>query len=97
MAGKRAFFDDDEFEIKEPVLVEETPKEEKPKPSEKKPKRETPADALASLAEAMEKKPTNKTCGFYLSVEAIEKLDKAAKQLKCNKSAVLDTLIKKYL
>lgn len=97
MAGKRAFFDDDEFEIKEPVTVEATTVEEKPQPSTKKHKQEAPTAALASLAEAIEKKPTNKTCGFYLSVEAIEKLDKAAKQLKCNKSAVLDTLIKKYL
>lgn len=97
MAGKKAFFDDDEFEItEEPVVVEEAPVVEEPKQPKRKPKTEAPA-ALASLAEAIEKKPTNKTCGFYLSVEAIEKLDKAAKQLKCNKSAVLDTLIKKYL
>lgn len=94
MAGKKAFFDDDEFEItEEPVVVEEAPVV---KETKRKPKTEAPA-ALASLAEAIEKKPTNKTCGFYLSVEAIEKLDKAAKQLKCNKSAVLDTLIKRYL
>lgn len=72
----------------EPV-VEETP-----------PVVETPASepvATTSLADMIEHKPEGKTCGFYLSSEAIKKLDKAAKQLKCSKSKALDLLIRKYL
>lgn len=53
--------------------------------------------ATTSLADMIEQKPEGKTCGFYLSTEAIKKLDKAAKQLKCSKSKALDLLIRKYL
>lgn len=53
--------------------------------------------ASASLADMIEQKPEGKSCGFYLSSEAIKKLDKAAKQLKCSKSKALDLLIRKYL
>ena len=63
---------------------------------------ETPVPAPApaateSLADMIEQKPEGKTCGFYLSTEAITKLNKAAKQLKCSKSKALDLLIRKYL
>ena len=53
--------------------------------------------ATTSLADMIEQKPEGKSCGFYLSSEAIKKLDKAAKQLKCSKSKALDLLIRKYL
>ena len=49
------------------------------------------------LAGKMEPKPEGKTVGFYLSNDAIKKLDKLAKQLKCSKSKALDTLIKNVL
>lgn len=73
----------------DPPAVEETPQ----------PVVETPAApaATTTLADMIEQKPEGKTCGFYLSSEAIKKLDKAAKQLKCSKSKALDLLIRKYL
>ena len=52
------------------------------------------SDPLAGL---VVEKPEGKSCGFYLSSEAIKKLDKAAKQNKCSKSKVLDTLIRNSL
>jgi hypothetical protein len=69
----------------EPVVVPETPAEEPVA---------TPTDLLAGLTPA---KPEGKTTGFYLSTEAIKLLDKAAKQNKCSKSKVLDTLIRNAL
>ena len=45
----------------------------------------------------IEVKEVTRSCSFTLTPEAIKKLDKAAKQLKCSKSKALDTLIKKYL
>ena len=68
-----------------PPVVEETP-----------PVVEQAAPAK-SLADMIEQKPEGKTCGFYLSSEAIKKLEKTAKQLKCSKSKALDLLIRKYL
>lgn len=55
------------------------------------------APPATTLADMIEPKPEGKSCGFYLSSEAIKKLDKAAKQLKCSKSKALDLLIRKYL
>lgn len=76
-----------------PPVVEETPK-----PVVETPTTPTPAPvATTSLADMIEPKPEGKSCGFYLSSEAIKKLDKAAKQLKCSKSKALDLLIRKYL
>lgn len=97
--GKSAFFNDDEFEIEEPVLDDPVKPEQ---PYKQPPVAETPAPApepvaTTSLADMIEQKPEGKTCGFYLSTEAIKKLDKAAKQLKCSKSKALDLLIRKYL
>ena len=45
----------------------------------------------------IEVKEVTRSCSFTLTPEAIKKLDKAAKQLKCSTSKALDTLIKKYL
>ena len=45
----------------------------------------------------IEVKEITRSCSFTLTPEAIKKLEKAAKQLKCSKSKALDTLIKTYL
>lgn len=42
----------------------------------------------------IEQKPEGKSYGFYLSVEAAEKLEKLAKQNKCSKSKALDVLLR---
>lgn len=42
----------------------------------------------------IEQKPEGKSYGFYLSVEAAEKLEKLAKQNKCSKSKALDALLR---
>ncbi len=55
----------------------------------------TPPVANDNPLEGMiEPKQTGKACGFYLSVEAIEKLEKLAKQNKCSKSKALDALLR---
>ena len=74
----------------EPVVEENPPVVETPAPAPE-------PVATTSLADMIEQKPEGKTCGFYLSTEAIKKLNKAAKQLKCSKSKALDLLIRKYL
>lgn len=57
----------------------------------------TPAPQENPLLGMIEVKEVTRSCSFTLTPEAIKKLDKAAKQLKCSKSKALDTLIKKYL
>lgn len=49
------------------------------------------------LAGMIEQKPEGKSYGFYLSIEAMEKLEKLAKQNKCSKSKALDTLLRSLL
>ena len=49
------------------------------------------------LAGMIETKPEGKSYGFYLSNEAIAKLEKLAKQNKCSKSKALDTLLRSIL
>lgn len=49
------------------------------------------------LAGMIEQKPEGKSCGFYLSSEAIQKLDNLAKTNKCSKSKALDTLLRSLL
>lgn len=64
------------------------------------PSKVTPAAAASQenpLLGMIEVKEVTRSCSFTLTPEAIKKLDKAAKQLKCSKSKALDTLIKKYL
>ena len=46
------------------------------------------------LSKFVEPKSEGKSCSFYLSHEAIKKLDKLAKQLKCSKSKALDILLR---
>ena len=45
----------------------------------------------------IETKQEGKSYGFYLSNEAISKLEKLAKQNKCSKSKALDTLLRSIL
>lgn len=45
----------------------------------------------------IEKKDEGKSYGFYLSNEAVSKLEKLAKQNKCSKSKALDTLLRSLL
>lgn len=45
----------------------------------------------------IEKKPEGKSYGFYLSNEAMNKLEKLAKQNKCSKSKALDALLRSIL
>lgn len=58
------------------------------------PATEEPVVTTNFLASKLEPKDEGKTVGFYLSTEAIKKIDKLAKQLKCSKSKALDTLIR---
>lgn len=44
-----------------------------------------------------ESKQEGKSCGFYLSFEAIELLENFARDNRCSKSKALDTLILKVL
>lgn len=44
-----------------------------------------------------ESKQEGKTCGFYLSYEAIDLLDDFARTNRCSKSKALDTLILQVL
>lgn len=56
-----------------------------------KDKKVNPLDGL------IENKPEGKSYGFYLSNEAVSKLEKLAKQNKCSKSKALDMLLKNIL
>lgn len=71
----------------------EPPKQPEPVPVTPEP----PVQEANPLAGLVVEKPDGKSCGFYLSSEAISKLEKAAKQNKCSKSKVLDTLIRNSL
>ena len=53
--------------------------------------KQNPLDGL------IETKQEGKSYGFYLSNEAISKLEKLAKQNKCSKSKALDTLLRSIL
>lgn len=57
-------------------------------------KEETVVKTSNPLEGKIEQKQTGKPCGFYLSVEAIETLEKLAKQNKCSKSKALDALLR---
>lgn len=69
----------------EPEVVEEVVEEVKPK---------TKTNPLAGMIES---KPDSKSYGFYLSDEAVAKLEKLAKQNKCSKSKALDMLLRSIL
>lgn len=66
-------------------------KEEPIAPVEEK---EKPVNPLAGK---IKKKEEGKSYGFYLSSEAIAKLEKLAKQNKCSKSKALDLLLRNIL
>jgi hypothetical protein len=58
---------------------------------------ETPKPVKAGnnpLAGMIEQKPEGKSYGFYLSSEAVQNLEKLAKQNKCSKSKALDALLR---
>lgn len=81
-----------------PGSKQEQPKvEEVAQPEPVQVPEEAPATQSDPLAGLVTEKPEGKSCGFYLSSEAIKKLDKVAKQNKCSKSKVLDTLIRNSL
>lgn len=69
----------------EPPVVKEVLE---PPVEEKKAEKENPLEGM------IEQKPEGKSYGFYLSVEAAEKLEKLAKQNKCSKSKALDALLR---
>ncbi len=54
-------------------------------------------DDTNPLEGKIEKKSEGKSCGFYLSSEAIAKLDELAKVNKCSKSKALDALLRNLL
>lgn len=56
--------------------------------------KEAPVAPGNPLAGMIEPKPEGKSYGFYLSVEAAEKLEQLAKQNKCSKSKALDALLR---
>ena len=53
-----------------------------------------PARQENPLAGMLDPKPDGKSYGFYLSSEAVDKLEKLAKQNKCSKSKALDLLLR---
>jgi hypothetical protein len=70
------------------------PKEEEVKQAPPVEKEEKPVNPLAGK---IKKKEEGKSYGFYLSNEAIVKLEKLAKQNKCSKSKALDLLLRNIL
>ena len=76
--------------VEEEMVIAPTPAPAQENPVE-------PASQGNPLIGMIEVKETTKSCSFTITPEAIKKLEKAAKQLKCSKSKALDTLIKKYL
>ena len=72
-----------------PVVKMEEVVVESPKPTaERDVSKENP------LAGMIEPKPEGKSYGFYLSVEANNKLEELAKKNKCSKSKALDALLR---
>lgn len=68
--------------------------EEPPVVSEPASETSDPMVGKEFLSKFVEPKSEGKSCSFYLSHEAIKKLDKLAKQLKCSKSKALDILLR---
>lgn len=69
--------------VVEPVLVEPVV-----------PEQEQPMKVGELLTGKLEPKPEGKSCSFYLSLEAIEKLEKFAKANKCSKSKAADIVFR---
>lgn len=70
--------------IETPVVEPETPAAE-------------PVVTANFLASKMEPKREGKSVSVYLTNEALTKLDKLAKKLKCTRSKALDTLIRETI
>lgn len=80
------------FDFDDPSALTAVPNEEQsPKKKEPAPAKDNP------LAGMIDKKQNGKACGFYLSEEAVSKLEKLAKQNKCSKSKALDTLLRNLI
>ena len=77
--------------IQEEPKAEETEVVVESKPVEKEKGKVNP------LAGMVESKQKGKSYGFYLSSEAVAKLEKLAKQNKCSQSKALDTLLRNLL
>lgn len=73
-----------EEEVKPPVVEPEAPVAE-------------PVVTANFLASKMEPKREGKSVSVYLTSEALTKLDKLAKKLKCTRSKALDTLIRETI
>lgn len=65
-------------DVTEEIVVEDPPR----------PVTENPLEGM------IEPKQKGKPCGFYLSGEAIDALEKLAKQNRCSKSKALDALLR---
>lgn len=66
----------------------------KPEPTQKTEVVKEVAKTENVIEGLIEQKPESKAYGFYLSVEAAEKLERLAKQNKCSKSKALDALLR---
>ena len=93
-------YDEEMVDMDDPVALTAVPKA---KPDKKevpvKEKKEEPQAPKISnpLAGKIETKPEGKSYGFYLSNEAVEKLEKLAQQNNCSKSKALDLLLRSVL
>lgn len=56
-----------------------------------------PTPTPVQIEVRQESKQEGKSCGFYLSYEAIDLLDDFARKNRCSKSKALDTLILQVL
>ena len=75
----------------EPPVTEVEVKEEIEEVVVEEPKTVVSENPLAGMIEPKQK---GKPCGFYLSSEAIDNLERLAKQNRCSKSKALDALLK---
>ena len=80
----------------EPIV---TPKEEEVTPHAVEPEAPAAEPVVTAnfLASKMEPKREGKSVSVYLTSEALTKLDKLAKKLKCTRSKALDTLIRETI
>lgn len=89
MAEKKNRFKKDPVDINNPAILTRAGVVE-PEPA--------PTPLLPMQIEVkQESKQEGKSCGFYLSYEAIDLLDDFARKNRCSKSKALDTLILQVL
>lgn len=93
-------YNDDMVDFDDPAALTSVPKAkaEAPQPSEEPKKVEEEKPVTKNPLDGMiETKPKGKSYGFYLSSEAVEKLERLAKQNGCSTSKALDLLLKSVL